>query len=231
MGAFKSFAAVGATVLAFCAFSGQANAITVPTIIQDPDILPPPLTTFFQPGDSNTGIVQSAVGSVPGTYRSPFEKNCCSGQFESPVVGYQNSVYTSIQAGSSATYNVSAGANVLSILWGSPDDYNTISFYDGVGGLGTLIYSITGNSPPIHHETLGHVYVVFTFANILFKSVVLSTGANAFEFAALAFSNTPNQTPLPLPAAFPLFAAGLGGLAWLARRSRKRKAAAAMSAA
>src|SRR5450759_5859565 len=111
--------------------------------------------------------------------------------------------------------------NALSILWGSPDSYNTLSFYGSNDGTGTPLYSVTGSSLLI--QTFGNDLVTFLDLDGFFNSVLLSSTGNSFEFANLTAWDPPIATPLP--GALPLFATGLGALGLLGWR-RKRKAAA-----
>ena len=56
--------------------------------------------------------------------------------------------------------------------------------------------------------------------------ITVATATNAFEFATMQRVPNTELFPTPLPAAFPLFATGLGVIGLLAGR-RKRKIAAA----
>jgi hypothetical protein len=123
-------------------------------------------------------------------------------------------VYTSIQTGGSATYNFAGPATGLSLLWGSPDSYNTLTFFSGLNGTGTDLFSITGSL--LNIQTYGHDLVDFTMTGGTFESVVLASSGNAFEFADLQ-----DALATPLPAAFPLFAGGLGMVGFFARRKKR----------
>jgi hypothetical protein len=166
------------------------------------------------------------TGEAPDQWRSPFENvHNSAGATALSDGGYgvgdwASLAYTSIQGGGSATYNFSS-SDILSILWGSPDSWNTLTFWSAPGGTGTDLYSITGNSLDL--QTYGHDLVVFTMTGGTFESVVLTSSQNAFEFADL-------QAQAPLPAALPLFAGGLGLVGLLARRSKRKNATASAAA-
>ncbi len=231
-------AAVVAGALALCAFSTNANAITVSIASQDTtdytaSTLP---TSSTNPSwvMSESSLVNYQTGEVPSVYRSPFENaSGTAAQLLSDngygiggVGGPWSSLkYTSIQAGGKATFNFSAPENALTLLWGSPDSYNHITFYTGLDATGAS-FTISGTKGPINIQTLGHDLITFIADGAFtFQSVVLSTDQNAFEFADLfAFDPPPSETPVP--AAFPLFATGLGAFGLLGwRRKRKNVAA------
>jgi hypothetical protein len=126
---------------------------------------------------------------------------------------------------STATYNQATGTDVFSFLWGSPDSYNTVNFYSGVSGGGTLIASISGSA--LHDDTPGSGYdfVTFTASGGTIGSVILEdAGSAAFEYADQTLSGTTAETPIP--AALPLFAGGLGLVALFSRRRKQNKASA-----
>ena len=226
---FAYSAALAASVMALCGFSHDANAVTVTIVSQDIVTLPSPSITTPVANSTTGNVEQGVFGSVSGERRSPFED--FNTQVDPPA--YANTPFTSVSspsaANSSATYNFSSAVNTLTFLWGSPDSYNTLAFYSGINGTG-LLGSLTGNSP-ILIQTLGHDLVTLQLAGKLaFSSVVFSSTQAAFEFAGLNGTFAPlGPGDTPLPAAFPLFAGGLGVIGFLAGR-RKRKAAAALAA-
>ena len=174
----------------------------------------PGVTSNLAPASSSFWSVQT--DSVAGLYRSPFENFTPAG---SQGPGYGNQ-YASIQQGGSAVYNFASPQNLLSILWGSPDTYNKLSLYSGVGGTGSNLFSLTGGDLSI--QTFGHDQVQIGLGNQSFLSVLLTSTGNAFEFANLQASDV---TATPLPPAVLLFASGLGLVGLLAAR-RKAEASA-----
>jgi hypothetical protein len=107
-------------------------------------------------------------------------------------------------------------------LWGSPDSYNSVTFYSGPGATG-LIGTVTGSALTPSAPDTGFNVVTFLATGGTIGSVVFSdgTGQPAFEYADVGLS------PTPLPAALPLYAAGIGVMGVLGwRRKRKQLAAA-----
>jgi hypothetical protein len=227
-------------VAAAFAISTPGNATTVSitsesntdfTVGTVPGSTSNPAPTVLTPGPS--AIIFPTV-SLAFQYRDPFEL-----QSGAPGPGYGTLKYTSIFTGGTGTWTVAAlgvaggSADHLSIIWGSPDSYNKLSFYSGPVGSGTLLDSFSGLNLAIDHTkpVKGHDIVTFATDVGFFNYVVLTTTANAFEFTNLEAACTECAPPpsTPLPAALPLFVGGLGTLGFFARR-RKRKAAAAVAA-
>jgi len=219
--------------LLFSLFATNAQAATI-TYTQDGSdftSLPAPWIPLMPTSSSGTVHV-SITGSVADVNRSPYENVSIGPNMTDAgghaLNGYDALPYTSIEANSSAVYDFGTAENTLTILWGSPDLYNTLSFLDQNG---TVIGSLTaGSANPIVAgvslvpQTLGHDFVTFTDNGGFFYGVSLSTTQNAFEFADLQASvlHGGNADPTPLPAALPLFATGLGAIGLLGWR-RKRK--------
>jgi hypothetical protein len=184
--------------------------------LSNPGAAPNPVAASFAPGLFH----QTLYVSVSGVYRSPYENAVPP---NSQGFGYGVNPYSSVQGGGTATFNTGL-ANALSLLWGSPDSYNTLQFWSGANGTGSLLYSIIGT---LLVQTYGHDQVNVATTS-LFQSVVLISGTNAFEFAGLSAScngvscrgDSPNPTPIP-GAAFlmgSVLAGGAGFSAWRRRR-------------
>ena len=204
-------------VLAMAALlSGFSNGAWADTFSYSEDLVTVPGSTFNLAPTSTTGTVETDTVSIPGVTRSPFENYSPAG---TQSTGY-GLPYTSINTGS-ALYSFTAPMNALSIFWGSPDSYNTLSFFESSDGTGTPLFSITGSSLLI--QSYGHDLATFLDLDGFFNSVRLSSTGNSFEFANLDAWDPPIATPLP--GALPLFATGLGALGLLGWR-RKRAAVA-----
>jgi hypothetical protein len=218
--------ALMAGAVALGVFVSQANAaVTINT--QD-------ITDFaLDPGSSNPlpatplGSITFPTLSSPGVTRSPFEN---ANQTTGP--GYGNA-YTNIPTGGSGTWNYSASNN-LSILWGSPDSYNNLTFFSGLDGTGSNLGSFTGAALAI--ASVGHDLVTFVAGvGEFFQSVVLSSSGNAFEFTNLVASCEGEQCPapgtVPLPGALPLMISGMVGVGGLLGWRKRRKSTKAQFAA
>ena len=203
-----SFFSIAAASAALCLLSESAQAVT---FSYTEDLVTVPTSVFNITPTSSTGTVALETLSIPGITRSPFENFNAT-----PGPGY-GSAYTSINIGS-ALYSFNTPENTLSIFWGSPDSFNTLSFYASKDGTGTPLFSLTGSLLLI--QTYGHDLVNFQTLDGFFNSVVLSSTDYSFEFTNLSASDPPEV--VPLPGALPLFATGLGALGLLGWRRTKK---------
>jgi hypothetical protein len=182
------------------------------TLLTEPTSSSNPMVSSYTPLVYAPGAAGTITGSSSSNFRSPFEN------FATPGTGVGNwasLAYSSVEANASATYVFSGLTNTLSILWGSPDTYNSLEFLLS----GTPIETVTGADLSIN--TYGHDQVDFTDNVGLFNEVILTSQANAFEFADLTFG--PNVSlPTPIPGALPLFATGFGALGMLGWRRKKK---------
>ena len=117
--------------------------------------------------------------------------------------------YNSVSSGATATYHFGPRSS-LSLLWGSPDDYNHIDFFLG----GSLLDTVSGDNPMIVPPGVaGLGFVNVTITGIKFDKIVLrSVGSDAFEYA--------NLSAIPLPAAAWMMLSALAGLGFVARRKK-----------
>lgn len=197
-----------AIALAAALFAGTASAATVTVA----DLGPANATPIaFANADAVTGTVfQSVTGSVSGIRRSPWEGTGFLG----------SGVYTSVSANSAATYDFGPSLS-LSLVWGSPDAYNRLSFFSGATLLGTITgQQVTTEVKPLStlpnsSPSQGFAFVELALAGgLAFDRVTFeSIGSNAFEYGSVS------ATPVPLPAAGWMLLAALGGLGFLRRRA------------
>jgi hypothetical protein len=116
----------------------------------------------------------------------------------------------------------------LTIVWGSPNNDNTISFYSGTGGFAAdLIGSVNTHDldvafgPPSpdnlgNNRDPGGYLIKFDVAQG-FESVKFSTGDTAFEFAF--------TTAIPEASTWAMMILGFAGIGFLAYRRRNQGAA------
>ena len=116
------------------------------------------------------------------------------------------------------TFNGSSDA--LTIVWGSPNDNNpaatnTVSFYTGANGTGTLIGQVLASDLYSDFSGINNTqdpgYLISFLTPQNFGSVVFTTGSSDFEFAAV-----------PEPSTWAMLGIGFVGLAGLAGRKRTR---------
>ena len=154
--------------------------------------------------DATVGLVhQNIIGtdSVDLYYRTPFEGTSIA-----------DGKYTAIRANSSATYNLGTATNKVEFVWGSVDSFNLVKFYQGA----TLVDFVTGGNVIAEGAYSGFSFAqVMITANSLFDRIEFSSTQNAFEIGNLKIS------VVPLPAALPLYGAGVALLGFMGWRKRK----------
>ena len=105
--------------------------------------------------------------------------------------------------------------NYFGLYWGSIDDYNSLSFYDG----NTLLGTVTGDDVIKSGTQLGdqtapgsNRYVNFFLSDMWFDHIVFGTSNYAFESDNHAFAQVPE------PGMLALALAAMGGLFLMRRR-------------
>lgn len=153
-------------------------------------------------------------GNVGGVYRSVFDNRDA---LEVATLG-DNSLFANLQYFAVGPSNLPNPAVLvftgvqqsLRLLWGSPDDYNSLQFWLNGAQVGSV--SSGDIIPGTAIAARGASWVFITGVN--FDELRFGATSNAFEFSNI------RTTPIPLPAAAWLIFAGIGGLGLVSRRRR-----------
>lgn len=187
------------------------------------------------------GTVIFPTTSVSGLYRSPYENadgNLSAGTAPgtyTALLGSPDSPTTQAKFAINAPGLIPAGAPTntgalgIGLLWGSPDYYNSIQFFDSNNlQVGTTITAADLAYPhvgPIGGSDATGQDFVLIWPGAPFAYVILSTTKNAFKFTYLFGLCAPpgaacspashSVTATPRPMALPLFVVGFGALGLL----------------
>lgn len=136
-------------------------------------------------------------GLVSGVRRSPWENTDLNGKVYSSITGV-------------ASYAFGGLNSIFSLVWGSPDTYNSLAFYKA----GIFVWSVTGADIVGCCGSNIISKPLVTFADFgQFDRVDFASGSPAFEYANISAT-------VPVPAAGVLLMGAFGGLAALRRRKR-----------
>ena len=195
-----------------------AQAVTLQTVVTHPG-------SYAYVDVADSGIVQTNSGfswdpsdaqvrSGNGSgFRSPFDETSDLGTCSSTVADGCTTNYFAVGPSNlpnPVKLNFEDVQNYFSMLWGSPDTYNELTFYLGDNDVGSFTSTADVPRATAGGASAGSVFVAFTGE---YDAVHFDSGnSNAFEFS--------NVSTVPLPASAFLLMAGLGGLAAMRRRKK-----------
>jgi hypothetical protein len=194
-------------------FSSGANAVVINNIdVTYVGDTSGPMPNVAQPGASSTFGAQIQTGQ-PGSNANPIPlTNLGWDPFGSSDTTHQwwniglNNGY--------AIFNTTG--SVLNLIWGSPNDDNKLTFYNGATVLGSVM---TGDltaafSPPVGNNLNPGGYI-FNFDPTQgdFTSLKFETGQTAFEFAFTA--------AIPEPSTWAMMILGFFGVGFMAYRRKQ----------
>jgi len=177
---------------------------------------------------SGTGAGAIALPDAPGYYAAPFLSGSNGTPFgDLHANGRDETQYLTTGIGE-VTLQLAESHQYFGLLWGSVDDYNSLSFYSGT----TLLFSITGHDVDAlasgNKGADGTLYVNIN-SDTPFDRVIASSTSYGFEFDNVALSVNSIGLPeigvvsdpnlVPEPGTLVLF--GLGLLAGVVARHRR----------
>ena len=157
-----------------------------------------------------------STGVGPGSYAAPIPADVSpAGSFSIQSTSVPNvylaplgdsSTFLVVNPGFAATVDLH-GVTSFSFLWGSPDPSNAVSFNGGAFMTGSSILGAVANSSNANTQ-----WITFTAIEGVLNTMTIKTGQIAFEMAVAA--------PVPEPETYALMLAGLGAMAFVARRRK-----------
>lgn len=139
---------------------------------------------------SFTGTGKVVQGASSGEYAAPFVSGSNGIGFLSPdqPTGVDTTKYLSTGIGS-VVLQFNADQTYFGLLWGSVDNYNTLSFYNGQNLVGSYTGTDIWSNANGNQGQEGTFYVNFNSLDGVFNKVVASSTQNAFEFDNVAYNS------------------------------------------
>ena len=211
--------------------SGAVGGATVGVVTENFDtlipgniattVLPSGITISYQPdakpvSGSNPLYAAPFLSSGNGLGFGPGGSTQANG---TDVTTYITTGSTGAFPASSVTLQLPALERYFGILWGSVDNYNTLSFYNGATLVGAIAGSAVTPSANGDQGVDGTLYVnINANSGSAFDRVVATSSQYAFEFDNVAFS----KNPVPEPVSLGLLGTGALGLLLVKRRKAAR---------
>lgn len=216
-----------ASVALICGFMGaQAQA----SLTVDTDIGGPTGTSYSNFNNLSLGNAGGTSGGLSVTFSGDAAavQGAASGLYAAPYLSNNNGLlFGDSNNGSDTTHYLSTGIGSVTmllgssmqyfgLLWGSVDNYNVLSFYDGAVLVGSLTGSDVWADANGDQGVQGSFYVNIN-STLAFDRVVASSGGYAFEFDNVAYLAA---DPVPEPATLAMFGLGIVLMGFLRQRLR-----------
>ena len=117
-----------------------------------------------------------------------------------------------------STLTFSKGLSYFGFLWGSPDAYNQVTFWNGSTSLGSFTGAAV-KAPPNGDQSYARFFNVNTTGSEVITKVTFASTGMAFETDNHAF-----VTAVPEPETYALMLAGLGLIGTIVRRRKAKNA-------
>jgi hypothetical protein len=208
----KAFGALFAAALAVAPIAAQASVVAVDWTMNPASYDEITVSESAALPEFGYWIIEAETraGNLSGTYRSPFDETENINSFSTTSGATTATEYFAVGPANQPNPAILGFTRVMqdfSLLWGSPDAHNTLTFRLGDAVVGTFAGNAFGT--PL---AFGSRFVLFEGK---YDSVTFSSTSNAFEWSNMSAS------PIPLPAAGWLLLGGLGALGAAAARRRK----------
>lgn len=193
---------LGAVALGLASAAGAATTITA---YPAPDVGPLPGQTLyddFSTAAHLSGTYSLTSGSIPGEAAAP---------------GGDTTQYLSVSVGQAAVLDLGKGVKDLSFFWGSIDNYNQVSFFNGL----TLVSTFGGGAVPgapadgNQNAATNNKRVNFDFGGAVVTTVLFTSSRPAFEIDDVALGAI-----VPEPATWAMLVSGFGLVGVASRRRR-----------
>lgn len=141
----------------------------------------------------------AGLPNVSGIYASPLISGLNNWGFGPLYTGADNTSYLSAgnfsaQAGAGVEITFNSLQQYLGILWGSIDNYNTLTFYNGATVVDTVLGAQVTPTPNGSQNADGTRYVNINTTSA-FNRVVATSSQFAFEFDNIAYNSAPVGVP------------------------------------
>ncbi len=173
--------------------------------------------------NANDLVYAGSAGGVGYTYRDGalFNNSTLISGVAARPVGAVDNYYSlgdsGVQVGTGSV-TFTSGLSYFGFLWGSPDGYNTVTFWNGNTQLASFDGSIV-KQPADGNQSYARYFNVFTQGAEQITRVTFASNGNAFETDNHAFI-----TAVPEPETYAMLLAGLGLMGVVARRKNKPRA-------